>query len=281
LREWVTLPASAEEIAARLTARGLAVDAIVRLGHDFPNVVVGHVLEVRRHPDADKLSLCRVDAGGGQVLSVVCGAPNVHAGMKAPLALVGAELPGGLRIKRSKIRGEASEGMLCSSRELGMGDDHSGILSFAADAAVGRPVRELFGEPDALLEIDIAYNRPDLLCIAGLAREVAAAFDLALEPRPAARSPSASRTPRAARATWRRSSAASASGRRRRGWPSGSSARECVPSTTWSTSPTTCFSRWGTRSTPSTSRSSRAPRSWCAAPARASPSPRSTAARAS
>ncbi len=187
IREWVDVVADAEDIARRLTMRGYPVDAIVRTGHDYPNVVVGHVLEVARHPDADKLSLCKVDGGTGTILSVVCGAPNVRAGMKVPLALVGAELPGGLKIKRSKIRGETSEGMLCSARELELGGDHSGILALKDDAPVGRPVREVFGEPDVLFEIEVPYNRPDLLCISGLARELAAAYDLPVLAAPGAR----------------------------------------------------------------------------------------------
>jgi phenylalanyl-tRNA synthetase beta chain len=187
IREWVKVEADADDIARRLTARGYPVDAIVRTGHDYPNVVVGLVLEVQRHPDADKLLLCKVDGGTGTILSVVCGAPNVRPGMKVPLALVGAELPGGLKIKRSKIRGEASEGMLCSAKELELGGDHSGILALADDAPVGRPVREVFGDPDVLFELDVPYNRPDLLCISGIARELAAAYGLALEPAPLAR----------------------------------------------------------------------------------------------
>jgi phenylalanyl-tRNA synthetase beta chain len=194
LREWVEAPASVDEISRRLTARGFPVEGSVRIGHEYPNVVVGQVLEVARHPDADKLSLCKVDGGTGTILSVVCGAPNVKPGMKVPLALVGAELPGGLKIKRSKIRGETSEGMLCSARELELGGDHSGILELAPDVAIGSPVRELFGEPDVVLEVEVAYNRPDALCLAGVARELAAAFELPVAGGPWARFEGAVRT---------------------------------------------------------------------------------------
>ncbi len=187
IKEWIDLPHPPEEIGRRLAMRGLPVEGVIRLGHDYPNVVVGHVLEVARHPDADKLSLCKVDAGTGAVLSIVCGAPNVVPGMKAPVALVGAELPGGFKIKRSKIRGEMSEGMLCSARELELGGDHSGILALRDDAEIGRPVREIFGAPDVLLDVDIPYNRPDLLCISGLARELSAAFETPLAIGPLAR----------------------------------------------------------------------------------------------
>ncbi len=180
LREWIDVPQAPEEIGRRLTARGFPMEGLVRLGHDYPNVVVGKVLEVTRHPDADKLTVCRVDVGTGTILSIVCGAPNVVAGMKAPVALVGAELPGGFRIKKSKLRGEVSEGMLCSARELERGGDHTGILSLREDAPVGRPVREIFGDPDVLLDVEVPYNRPVLLCISGLARELSAAFEIPL-----------------------------------------------------------------------------------------------------
>jgi phenylalanyl-tRNA synthetase beta chain len=187
LSEWLPLPVPAEDVARRLTARGFPVEGIARVGHDYPNVVVGEVLEVGRHPDADKLVLARVSVGNAAPLEIVCGAPNLRQGMKVPVALVGAELPGGLKIKKSKIRGATSEGMLCSARELELGGDHSGILDLRADAVVGRPVRELFGEPDAILDVEVAYNRPDVLCIAGLAREIAAATDQALAAEPARR----------------------------------------------------------------------------------------------
>ncbi|MEO6462687.1 MAG: YtpR family tRNA-binding protein, partial [Candidatus Eisenbacteria bacterium] len=187
LAEWLPLADPAEDVARRLTARGFPVEGIARVGHDYPGVVVGQVIEVQKHPDADKLVLARVDVGIAQPLDIVCGAPNLRPGMKVPVALVGAELPGGLKIRKSKIRGATSEGMLCSARELEIGGDHSGILDLRADAVVGRPVRELFGEPDAILDVEVAYNRPDVLSIAGLAREIAAACELTLLPAPAAR----------------------------------------------------------------------------------------------
>ena len=187
ISEWVELPASAEEIAQRLTTRGFPVEGIARVGHAYENVVVGRVLEVAKHPDADKLVVTRVDVGGAAVLDIVCGAPNVRAGMTVAVALVGAELPGGLRIKKSKIRGAASEGMLCSARELELGGDHSGILDLDAAATIGRPVRELFGEPDFILDVEVAYNRPDVLCVSGLAREIAASYGVPLAAHAAAR----------------------------------------------------------------------------------------------
>src|SRR5216117_2005664 len=121
LREWVEFDAAETAVADALTRRGFYVEGIETLGGAYPGLVVAHVLEVTRHPNADRLSLCRVDGGAGE-LRVVCGAPNVHAGMIAALATVGARLPDGTVIKQSKIRGEESQGMLCSSRELGLSE---------------------------------------------------------------------------------------------------------------------------------------------------------------
>ena len=139
---------------------------------------MGHVLERLPHPDADKLSVCRVDVGaaGGAPLSIVCGAPNVAAGQKVAVAVVGTTLPGDFKIKRSKIRGVESQGMICSRRELEIGDDHDGIWVLPADAATGRPVAEALGTDDWVIEIDnkSLTHRPDLWGHRGLAGEVAA-----------------------------------------------------------------------------------------------------------
>jgi phenylalanyl-tRNA synthetase beta chain len=181
LRDWIEYDATPEAVADALTRRGFYVEGIERKGGDFPGVVVARVLEVKKHPNADKLSLCRVDAGAGE-LSIVCGAPNVVAGMIAPLATEGAVLPGGLAIKRSKIRGEESQGMLCSARELQLSEDHSGILdlrTFGAGPASlvpGTPIAKALGPPDAVLEVEMPFNRPDGMGIVGLAREVKAAL---------------------------------------------------------------------------------------------------------
>src|SRR5207245_8138 len=122
-RDWIDIDAAPETVADTLTRRGFYVEGIETLGPRFTGVVVARVLEVGRHPNADKLTLCRVDGGAGELL-VVCGAPNVHANMWVPLANVGAKLPGGVTIKRSKIRGQDSQGMLCSARELMLSEDH-------------------------------------------------------------------------------------------------------------------------------------------------------------
>lgn len=178
LRDWVTVEADPERIATCLTTRGFYVAGIETLGGEYPGVVVARVLEVARHPNADRLSLCRVDGGAGEV-RVVCGAPNVHGGMIAALATVGAKLPDGTTIRKSKIRGEESEGMLCSARELGLSEEHEGILDLAplASAAAltpGKPLAEILGPPDQVLEVEVPFNRPDGLGIVGLAREIRA-----------------------------------------------------------------------------------------------------------
>jgi phenylalanyl-tRNA synthetase beta chain len=188
LRDWVEVDASPERIADALTRRGFYVEGIETHGAAMPGVVVARVLEVAKHPNADKLTVCRVDGGAGEV-RVVCGAPNVHAGMIAPLATVGARLPGGAVIRKSKIRGEESQGMLCSARELELSDDHEGIIDLerllgaaGAGAAVqklevGAPLDAVLGPPEAVLEVEVPFNRPDGLGVVGLAREVKAAFD--------------------------------------------------------------------------------------------------------
>ncbi|HUK62328.1 MAG TPA: phenylalanine--tRNA ligase subunit beta, partial [Dongiaceae bacterium] len=182
LREWVTLDAGVEAaaVADALTRRGFYVEGVETHGRAHPGVVVARVLEVVKHPNADKLSLCRVDGGAGE-LRVVCGAPNVRAGMMVPLATIGATLPGGITIKKSKIRGEESQGMLCSPRELELSEDHQGILDLETwrpgrALTPGAPFDALLPPPDAVLEIEIPFNRPDGLGIVGLAREVKAAF---------------------------------------------------------------------------------------------------------
>jgi len=174
LRAFVNPSLTADEIAAKLTMAGLEVEAVHPVAPPFSKVVVGHVLTVERHPNADKLSVCKVDAGIGTTLAIVCGAPNVVAGMRAPCALEGAQLPGGVQIKPTRMRGVESQGMLCSARELGMSDDHSGLLALPADAVVGRDVREVLQLDDRRLTIKLTPNRGDCLSVGGIAREVAA-----------------------------------------------------------------------------------------------------------
>jgi len=177
LREFVPFEGEVQDLADRLTMLGLEVDAIHRPFEALERVVVGHVVECGRHPDADKLSVTRVDVGD-EVLDIVCGAPNVAKGQKVAVARVGATLPDGLTIKKAKIRGQASHGMICSEREMGLGEGHEGILVLPDAAPVGVSLVEALELDRAVLEIDLTPNRADCLSIAGLAREVALAFGL-------------------------------------------------------------------------------------------------------
>src|SRR6187401_2976645 len=172
LGEYVDFDLSPEALAERLTLLGMAVTGIVRWGEDWQNVVVGELLSVERHPRADRLSLTRVTVGDGEPLDIVCGATNIAAGQRVPVALPGAVLPGDRRIERTEKMGVVSNGMLCSGDELGLTADADGILILPADTPIGRPLVELFG--DTVLDVDVKPNRGDALSIIGLAREIAA-----------------------------------------------------------------------------------------------------------
>src|SRR6185295_17736810 len=170
-------PLDAKEVADRLSMLCAPVDAVVPLHQDLGDVLIARVLEVKPHPNADRLTLCLVDAGGAAPLEVVCGAPNVQAGKTYPFAPVGAVLPGGLKLDRRKIRGIESNGMLCSAKELGLGADHAGILELDTTAAPGTRFIDAIGIADHQIVIDVPANRPDLLCHKGVARELAASLD--------------------------------------------------------------------------------------------------------
>jgi phenylalanyl-tRNA synthetase beta chain len=172
LRDYVDVDLTPEALAERLTLLGMEVKGIVRWGEDWQNVVVGELLSVERHPRADRLSLTRVTTGEGEPLDIVCGATNIAAGQRVPVALPGAVLPGGRRIERTEKMGVVSNGMLCSGDELGLTGDADGILILPADAPLGRPLVELYG--DTVLDVDVKPNRGDALSIIGLAREIAA-----------------------------------------------------------------------------------------------------------
>jgi len=174
LRRFVSPAWSAEEIAERLTMAGLEVEETMRAAPPFHGVVVARVDEVARHPGADRLSVCQVDAGDGRLRTIVCGAPNVVAGMRVACALPGAELPGGLKIAPVKMRGVASEGMLCSARELGLSEDHSGILSLDPALALGIDLREALALDEAVFEIKLTPNLAHCMSVFGVARELAA-----------------------------------------------------------------------------------------------------------
>ena len=172
LREWVSPPLSTADLSEQLTMAGLEVDAITPVAAVFSGVVVGHVLKVIPHQQADRLRVCEVDVGGKSPLVIVCGAANVTAGMRVPTALVGAELPNDLTIKRAKLRGVESHGMLCSARELGLAETAEGLMPLPADAPVGEDLRRYLGLEDVSLELGLTPNRSDCLGVAGIAREV-------------------------------------------------------------------------------------------------------------
>jgi phenylalanyl-tRNA synthetase beta chain len=164
---------STEDLCHLLTMAGLEVEEVDPVAPAFESVVVAEVLSAEKHPDADKLKLCRVNAGGAEPLQIVCGAPNVAPGMKVPCALVGAKLPG-IEIKKAKVRGIESFGMLCSARELGLSEDHGGLLALPSDAPVGTSIRDYLQLDDKLITLKLTPNRADCLSLTGIAREVAA-----------------------------------------------------------------------------------------------------------
>ncbi len=171
LREWVNPAISTEQLSVQLTMAGLEVDAIEPVAPAFSKIVVGEVLEVVQHPDAERLKVCQVNIGEAQPLQIVCGAANVQAGLRVPAALVGARLPGGLEIKRAKLRGVESFGMLCSTKELGLAESSTGLMVLPPDAVPGVDVRAYLQLDDVSIELGITPNRGDCLSIAGIARE--------------------------------------------------------------------------------------------------------------
>src|SRR5215510_7673707 len=183
LREFVDLPESPEEIADLLTRAGVETESIERRGAKIDKVIVSQIIASSRHPNADRLSVCEIDDGSETKRQIVCGATNYKKGDKVPLALPGANLPNGLEIRKSKLRGVESEGMLCSPIELGLGEDASGLLILSPDAKVGAPIADLF-PADTILDVEITPNRGDLLSHFGLAREIAALSGNKLETTP-------------------------------------------------------------------------------------------------
>jgi len=183
LQSWLPeTPLDAGHLADRLTMAGLEVESVCPLAPPFSGVVVGQIVRAEPHPNAERLRLCTVEVGGEQPLAIVCGAPNARSGLKAPCALIGAQLPGGVKIGKAKLRGVESYGMLCSARELGISDEGGGLLELPADAPVGRDLRDYLQLDDVLLELKMTPNRADCLSILGLAREVAALMGGKLTP---------------------------------------------------------------------------------------------------
>lgn len=182
LREWVNPAISTEQLIAQLTMAGLEVDSVVPVAGEFTGVVVAEIIEAEPHPDADKLRVCKVNTGDGELLSIVCGAANARVGIKVPCAKIGAILPGNFAIKRAKLRGVESFGMLCSAAELGLAESADGLLELAADAPVGMNIRDYLQLDDNAIEVDLTPNRGDCLGIAGMAREVGVLNRLAITP---------------------------------------------------------------------------------------------------
>ena len=174
LKEYIDFDLSPKELADRLLMLGVETESIKQLGEGLDSVVVGRINTVRKHPNANKLVLCEVDVGQDADLQIVCGAPNARERLAAPVALVGTELATGLSIKPAKIRGEESRGMLCSEKELGIGEDASGLMALSDDLPIGAPLAQALGLDDAVLELEITPNRPDCLSMIGIAREIGA-----------------------------------------------------------------------------------------------------------
>ena len=172
VREWVNPSISTEQLCDQITMLGLEVDGVEKVAGDFTGVVVGEVVECAQHPDADKLRVTKVNVGGDRLLDIVCGAPNCRQGLKVACATEGAVLPGDFKIKKTKLRGQPSEGMLCSFSELGIDVDADGIIELPLDAPVGTNLREYLDLDDKAIEISLTPNRADCLSISGVAREV-------------------------------------------------------------------------------------------------------------
>src|SRR3989338_9777337 len=175
LKQFVNIKADAKEIAEKLTLSGSEVERIIRHDEGLSKVIVGQIKEIKPHPDADKLRLAYVDIGKGKPLEIVCGAPNIEVGQKVPVVLLGGTVPG-MKIEPREIRGVKSQGMLASQRELGIGDDHTGIFILPDNVKIGEDVIKLLELDEPVLELEITPNRPDCFSVQGLAREVAALF---------------------------------------------------------------------------------------------------------
>ncbi|GAB1054528.1 MAG: phenylalanine--tRNA ligase subunit beta [Shewanella algae] len=172
LREWVNPAISRDELTHQITMAGLEVDDVIAVAGDFSGVVVGEVVECGQHPDADKLKVTKVNVGSEELLDIVCGAPNCRQGLKVAVAVVGAVLPGDFKIKKAKLRGQPSHGMLCSYGELGIEIESDGIIELPLDAPIGTDIREYLQLNDVIIDVDLTANRADCLGMVGLAREV-------------------------------------------------------------------------------------------------------------
>lgn len=178
LREWVNPEITRDELTHQITMAGLEVDDVEAVAGQFNKVVIGEVVACGQHPDADKLQVTKINVGNDELIDIVCGAKNCRLGLKVVVAMVGAVLPGDFEIKAAELRGQASNGMLCSESELGMADNSDGIIELPLDAPIGTCIREYLSLDDVIIDVDLTANRADCLGIAGLAREVAVLNDL-------------------------------------------------------------------------------------------------------
>ena len=181
LREWINPEISSEMLADQLTMAGLEVDDVEKVAGDFTGVVIGKVVECKQHPNADKLRVTKVDIGKDKLLNIVCGAPNCRQGLMVACATVGAVLPGDFKIKSAKLRGEPSEGMLCSYSELGITDDHNGIIELPDNAPLGKDIREYLNLNDVMIDISVTPNRADCFGIVGVARDISAVNNIPMK----------------------------------------------------------------------------------------------------
>jgi phenylalanyl-tRNA synthetase beta chain len=175
LQDFVNVSVPAAELAAQLTMAGLEVESVAPIAPAFSGVVVGEVLECARHPDAAKLSVCQVTTDGRNRLQIVCGAGNVRAGLRVAVAVIGAYLPNEVSIKAARLRGQESNGMLCSARELGLGENHEGIMELGNSLPLNQDLREALDLDDSALEVNATPNRGDCMSVFGIARDYAAA----------------------------------------------------------------------------------------------------------
>jgi phenylalanyl-tRNA synthetase beta chain len=176
LKEYVDIDVSVEELTQRLTMLGIEIEAIEQPGAEIANVFVGKILSIDPHPNADKLVVCKTDVGRAEPVQIICGAKNMKPGDKVPTAVVGATLPGGFQIGQRKMRGIESFGMMCSVQELGMGEEHDGLLILDPEAPIGEDIKPVLGLDDVILEVEITPNRGDWACMIGIARELAAYY---------------------------------------------------------------------------------------------------------
>ena len=180
LREYIDLEVGVDELCDKMTMLGLEIESVERPGEEIQKVVVGEILSIEPHPDADKLVVCKTSIGADEPAQIVCGASNMKVGDKVPTALVGGTLPGGFKIGKRKMRGVESQGMMCSARELGLGEDHEGLLILEGDFTVGEDVRQPLGLDEVVLEIEVTPNRGDWAGLIGIARELGAAYGIPL-----------------------------------------------------------------------------------------------------